>query len=475
MSLLRNERIIVPPLQMCILLIGGAVMIAYLTVFGTVLNGPKVLTIIVGLSAMVLIILRYMWGIYLIFLMSIFMFYIQRIVPLDFPIGVVYDLLVVLTFISMLVSVRDKPDWSSFLNPITWVFFIMIFYHFMEVFNPHGTFQAWGMSLRKNVWFLLYLLGMQAVLTTGGLRKLTIAWIGLALVVALYGIYQEIFGLTDAEWEWIYGDPERYSIYFVWGNMRKFSFLSDPSAYGNFMAAGGLACLVFAIRLPRFSNKVLFGALAVIMLLAMSYSGTRTAYAMVGVGLAFYLLLTMRSAKTMAIATMLALVVTGIFFGPFHGWQINRIRSAFNASDDPSMSVRDDKRLRYQPYIQSHPIGGGVFTTASFGKSYAPDHEFAGVDPDSGYLETAMESGWIGLVILLFLLFVTVYRGVDNYFTTINPLFKTIILVYLVPFFALSIGHFAQNALFAKPVDFMVLITMSIMAQAPRLDKVGSV
>src|SRR5690606_23880448 len=118
-------------------------------------------------------------------------------------------------------------------------------------------------------------------------KKFTTLWVVLAAIVAAYGLYQEFFGLNAREVQWIYSNPARPGLYFIWGHMRKFSFLSDPSAYGLFMAFSGLACFVLMMGPFKVLYRAIYGGLALMMWLAMSYSGTRTATAMVAIGLAF--------------------------------------------------------------------------------------------------------------------------------------------------------------------------------------------
>ncbi len=443
---------------------------AYFNVFHQAVNGYVVIASIMGLFVGLMVSVKYQWGLYILFLMGIFMFYIQRLIQVSFPFGIFFDLLIAVAFLSMVLNNNHKKDWSVFMNWVTYAYLILMAFYLVQFFNPSGSFKAWLVSLRTHTLFLLYMLFFQAFASMNALRKITIFWLSLALLVALYGIYQEVFGLTEFEWYWIYKVPERFKLYFIWGNMRKFSFLSDPSSYGIFLAFSSLSCITLAAMLQKWSLKVLFGIAAMVMIIAMSYSGTRTAYATVAIGVAFFIFLTLRSRKTMIFAAVLVIGGAAVMFGPFYNWQIERIRSAFQPSDDPSMNVRDEKRLSNQPYILSHPIGGGVFTTAGNGSEYAPGHRFAGFDPDSGYLETALEMGYIGLIILLVFISAVVIRGINNYFSIRDPLLRMGVLTYLVPFFAVSIAHFAQNAMFSKPINIVVIMTVALMSRAPQLD-----
>jgi hypothetical protein len=208
------------------------------------------------------------------------------------------------------------------------------------------------------------------------------------------------------------------------------------------------------------------------MFLSMSYSGTRTAMAMVAVGIAFFICMTLQNKKTIIAAGALVFLGAVVLLGPFYGGTVNRIRSTFSPSDDASMAVRDNKRVRLQEYVLSHPIGGGLATTGANGKKYSPGHYLAGGwDPDSGYLLTALEMGWIGLIIFQVFFFIVVYRGIQNYFVLDDPLLKTINLTYIVPFFALSVAHFTQDAMFQKPINIIVIVTYAVVIRIPSFQK----
>lgn len=470
MSLLKTENSILSAIGAIVLLGLISAGIAYISVFNILIDRFLVVGLILGLFAGLLVLQKYEWGLYMAFSISIFMSWFKRMTYSEFPVGVIYDALIVLAFLSLLISTqRKRLDWKLFGNWITYIYLLLTVLYLIEVINPQGSFTAWVVSLRFHAFFLLYMVFFHLLSDFRTLRKVTLFWIGLAFVVALYGIYQEVFGLTDFEWDFIYATPERYGLYFIWGKLRKFSFLADPSVYGIFMAFSGLSCSVLALALSRWPLKILFGVLAMILFTAMINSGTRTGYAMVAIGLFFYVFITLRSRRTMIIASILLVGGLGVFFGPFHSWELNRIRSTFTPSDDASMDVREEKRLRFQPYVRSNPIGAGLYTTAINGKNYAPGHHLAGFDPDGGYLEIALETGWVGLLLFLLLIIATVLRGIHNYFSIKDPLVRIAVLVYLVPFFALTIAQIAQTAMFSKPLDFLVVMTLGFMARAPQL------
>lgn len=353
------------------------------------------------------------------------------------------------------------------------MFVVITAYQLLQFFNPNAVSHvAWLISMRNNVSFLLYVVCFQAFSNLKEVKRFTTLWLLLATFIALYGIKQELFGLTGFENAWLHSSEERVKLYLIWGKLRKFSILSDPSSFGLFMAFSGLACTVLALGPFKAVQRIGFGVLAVIMYLSMSYSGTRTAIAMVAVGIVFLIVMTIQNRRTVMAALALAFFGGILLFGPFYGGTLTRIRSTFNPSDDPSMAVRDEKRVRLQEYIRAHPIGGGLGTTGKNGAKYSPGHYLSGGwDPDSGYLFTALETGWIGLIIFQVFFFIVMLQGIKNYFSIKDPLLKTLNLTYLVPFLALTVGHFTQDALFQKPVNLIVIVVYAVVVRIKSFER----
>jgi hypothetical protein len=431
-----------------------------------VLLGSIALIVIAG------ILNNYRLGYYLVFLMGVFMFIVDRIAKIDFPTGTIYDGLTALAFLSLLAG-RNHNEWRSFKNPVTMAFVVLFIYQMLEFFNPSATSTiAWLMSWRNNSWFLLYAIAFQMFSTVKEVKRFTVVWMITLIIVALYGMYQHFFGLPAFEMAYLNEVPGRVKLYINWGVLRSFSILPDPSSYGLFTGMGALAAMVFALGPFKLRTRIASGILMIIFLIAMSYSGTRTAIAMVAVGVVFYVIVMLHNRRTLFASGILVFMGLALLFGPFYGGTMSRLRSTFRGSDDPSMAVRDYKRLKFQQYIQTHPIGGGLNSVGLIGARYSPGHELAGEwEPDSGYLLTALESGWIGLILFMGMFFVVLVSGINNFFAMDDPVLKTYLLAYLVPFMALSVAHFTQDAMFTKPMNVIVYATYALVFKIPSLQK----
>jgi putative inorganic carbon (HCO3(-)) transporter len=470
--MITNRTIKFPAVAIFALLLLVSVAVTYLIAHQGIVTGLLVLVASLGILLVVVVMKDYRIGFYFVFFLGVFMFYIDRIAHLSFPMGTVFDAVVGLVFVSMFMQKKNR-DWTWFKNPVTITFVVLIVYQALQLFNPSATSMvAWLISLRNNISFLLYVVCFQMFSSLKEITRFTTVWMTVALMVALYAIYQHFFGLTGFEMAWMNEQPERAGLFIIWGQLRVFSFLSDPSSFGLFTGASSLAAMVLALGPFKIHYRIAFGLLMVILMISMSYSGTRTAMALVIVGIAFYITMMLHNRKTLIASVVLVFFGAILLFGPFYGSTITRLRSTFKASEDPSMAVRDVKRIRLQDYVQTHPIGGGLNTVGQTGLRYSPGHELAGPwDPDSGYLLTALEGGWIGLIIFQALFFIVILQGINNFFAIKDPLLRTYILVYIVPFMALSVAHFTQDAMFHKPTNIVVYATYALVFKIAALER----
>ncbi len=449
---------------------------SYFIATGSIIIGPLIILGVFGFFIVSAIAYDFSVGVYILFLMGTFMFYVSRLIPAPIPFGVFYDALVAITFACIFLNTKQTKDWTSFNNVFTFFFVVITAYQILQLFNPNAvSVKGWLVSMRNNTSLLLYIIFFQLFIAIKNIKWFTILWIGIAFIVALYGIYQEMFGLTAFEWRWIYEAPGRFELFYVWGSMRKFSFLSDPAVYGMFLSFAGIALVALAFGPYRLYWKFIFIATSVVVFIAMLYSGTRTATAMFAVGLVLLIMLNINNAKVILFALVVVFAGGIVFFGPFYSPEVIRLRSTFTPSEDASMGVRDYKRLTFQHYIRAHPIGGGLLTTGASGLLYSPGHPLAGNwDPDSGYLATALELGWIGLIIFIAFFAVVMIKGINNHFIIIDPFLRNLNMVYIVPFFALSVGHFTQHAMFSRPANLIIIATYALLIRLPQFDRLKS-
>ena len=424
-----------------------------------VIMGILIMAMGLGIPFVVICIISRKIAILSIVTISSFIFIVNRIVGQTLPSGLLIDGLLLCALIGILLksSLRTSGLKQIIKNPVSLVIFFWFVYFLLQAFNPEGSTRAWLMGLRGMGSFLIayYVLSV----TFDSMKFVTIftkLWLGICILGALYCFYQEFVGLPSFDLRWVTANETRKGLNWIQGRWRKWSFFSDVAAFGMIMAFASIFSLVMATGPFKRSTKLMLLLSGMAMLLAMIYSGTRGAYAMIPVGFGFFALATLNNKRTLAVAIMGLSILLVLIFGPFYGGPINRIRSTFEPGDDPSMIVREQNRAAILPYVYDHPMGGGVYTSGTFGEMYAPNHPLAGFPPDSDYFETVLELGWMGLIIHLALYGSVMLVGVRNYYRTRDKRIRTFYLAYLSAFFALTIAAFVKKAVDQFPLGFIV-------------------
>ncbi|HEV7622163.1 MAG TPA: O-antigen ligase family protein, partial [Flavisolibacter sp.] len=415
--------------------------------------GFTLLALVIALFVAMVCFMNAELALYINIFYSFFAYHISRYLFNDeFPVGIVTDILIGITLLSLVTRpLKIKADFNNFIRNtiIVWLI-VIVLYHLLELFNPNAhSFEGWFQVFRRLLSASVFFFIAYCVLDDYKKIKrfITILFV-FALIAALYGCIQQWHGLFEFEKAWVKSDEVRFTLMFIYGDYRKFSTMSDPAAFGMIMSA----CAVFFIVLAISSKKPLlrYGLLAgcVFMLLGMSYSGTRTAIAMTIGSLFIFILLTLNKASTKLFAFFMFFLFMFLMYVPiYNNATLIRFRTSFSGSNDQSYKVREMNRAHIQPYIYTHPFGGGLYTTGGAGAKYNPGHYLAGFPPDSGYLKKALETGWIGLLLIATFYFVVLRYAVRGYFQTQNSYYKPIYAASIALLFAFYIGEFSQEAI----------------------------
>jgi hypothetical protein len=204
----------------------------------------------------------------------------------------------------------------------------------------------------------------------------------------------------------------------------------------------------------------------IVCLLTMAFSGTRTAYLAFLSGVIFYILININNASSRLLGFIFLMGFIFILIVPiYNNTTLNRVRSAFDFSKEASMSVRDNNRKMIQPYMQNHPFGGGLGTSEGRGIEFNPRHRLAGFPPDSGLLKTAIEIGWIGLIIMMIQYFIIFNEGVKSYFANTNKLDRSLISSSLVCIFIFVVAQYSQVAIGQIPDSLIFMNAVAIIAK----------
>jgi len=389
----------------------------------------------------------------------------------DAPIGTALDGLLVLMLVGLLARLIKEKNFSFAQNPISIFIFAWIYYNLLEVLNPWaGSRLAWVYTVRTVALLLsLYFIACYAFSSYKRIVFTLKVILFLGFVSALYSLKQEWIGFSNAETTWLNADEERFMLIFQWDRMRVFSFFSDPTTFGILMGYMSMLCLVLAAGPLKAWKRIMLLIAAGSMLLGMAYAGSRTPFVMLPMGVLMYLVLTLNR-KT--------IIATGIFFmigvvlimKSTSSAVVWRIQSAFKSDSKDTIEVRMKNQAKIQPYIHSHPVGAGLGSTGYWGKRFTPNSWLASFAHDSLYVRLAVETGWIGLIIYMGLLFTAMRTSIRYYFRVKDPTIKTIYLGLTMSVFLLALASYPQEAITLLPTSVIFYIMLAMIARLKDFD-----
>lgn len=383
----------------------------------------------------------------------------------NFPLGVLMDVIQLFLILGFFLFQKFHPNWKIFKTPIAIMLLIWVAYNLLQVANPFTEARmAWFYTVRSIAAVtLMYFIFSYHIKTLSFLKLIFKIWIALSFFAATYAFKQEYFGFFAFE-EKDFNDPLVISLLFINGVWRKFSIFSDPVAFSYNMVISAIFCTTVALGPISRAKKIVLITLSMFFIMTMLYSGTRGAYVLIPAAFALYVAMHI-TRKVLAMAIIGSMFMLFIINVPTSNITLYRFQSAFKPSDDASFNVRKENQKRIQPYIQTHPLGGGLGSTGMWGVRFAPNSFLAKLPPDSGYIRVAVELGWLGLILFCTLLFVVLRQGILNYYKIVDPELKTYCLGMTLVVFALNIGCYPQEALVQFPISvffYFFLATINI-------------
>ena len=434
-----------------------------------------VLALIIGLILIFVCITNYMLG-YAIAMGSGFaIFILSRYFMGAFPVGWIVEFMIYASSLGLLTDsiIKRKSIVDGVYHPITVFFVLYLLFIVWQLFNPEmHSVVGWFTFFRRQVMvFLLFILTANIIVSIDEIKWLLKLWFTFALISALYAILTQIFGLPAFEDAWVMASSNRQNLYYLMdGFKRKYSLYTDPAAFGMDMAVSTLILGILLFTTDSKKNKITYLLLALICMFGAIFSGTRTAYLMIISGIFLFLLIRGINRNTFLIGIGFVAIFIAIMIAPvYNNLFINRIRSAFYFKQDASLQVRNINREKIQPYIHANPIGGGVNTSGGQGNDHNPGHYLAGFPPDSGYLRAALETGWIGLILLLLFHFVILRSGIYSFFHSTDQWIKKAVLLSTISIFSLVIANYGQEPFGQIPSCFLFCICIAIIVKSDKI------
>lgn len=446
-----------------------AVLLAGVFAWGGLTNGLLMTAVLASIPVIMTAMVNHQFGLSLMLIIGFFVHFLSKYSSA--PAGISMDSLLFVMVFGLLLMQIHRRDWSFLNNSISFWVILWVGYNLLQGINPWAESKmAWLFTVRTMaLMILVFFIASHNFNSLQKIKNILKLIIFLLLFAALYGLKQEYFGFSAAETNWVYADNLRFQLLFQWTRMRIFSLLNDPTTFGIMMAYGGVFSFILASGPFATWKRVSLLIAGALMLLAMAYTGTRTAYVLVPIGLALFAALTLTK-RIMLGAGIVLMLGTLMVLKSTSNPLIYRIQSAFRVTEDESMQVRLKNQKIIQPFIWSHPVGAGLGSTGVWGKRFTPDSWLADFPHDSGFVRIAVEQGWIGLLLYLILLFVVMRTALHYYLRVKDPTIKVLYLAILVVIFMLTVGSYPQEIIVHLPSSLIFYILLAAIVRLKDFD-----
>lgn len=391
---------------------------------------------------------------------------------LDIPVGLAMDAILLLTWGSLLVNM-NKFNWKSLKNEHVLLSLIWFGISVLQVLNPYGgSFTGWFNELRFTAlsWLLIAPIVFLLFNQMADLNRFIAFILFFSCLATLYGVKQLYIGLTGGERQWL--DAGNNVTHILGGKLRAFSIYSDAGQFGASQAIMAVIAMVLAMGPFSITKKLIFGAIALVMLYGMAISGTRGALFALVSGLAYALFLS-KNFKMLIVGSVFALGGLGVLKYTKIGdeiFQVRRLRSALDPKD-ASFNVRVENQKKLKFLLRDEPFGAGLGMSGMNGTTYNADKPIANIQPDSYWVKVWVMYGIVGLLI---------WFGINSYiigkcsgivWNLKDPKLKTKMIALTsgtVGCFICSYGNEVMNGL---PSSVIMFMSWSFVFISPWLDE----
>jgi O-antigen ligase len=449
-----------------------AALLAYATTTYGAIVGIITIICLVGPLLVFFIVSKPEFGIMVYLTLAYTMMWLSRYFIGDFPLGTLMDGMLVLFILGVFIQMKQKKEWYVFNNNISILILIWVVYNLMQALNPSAESKlAWLYTVRTMALVtLMYFIFVFNIRTKSFIKTILKWWIFCSFIAACYALKQEYIGFDSVEQKWLDSSPELYRLLFLAGHWRKFSMFSDPVTFAYNMCTASILCMALITGPMKTYKKIILGLLAFFFLYVMIFSGTRGANPLIPVALILFAILKFN--KKILIFTIIAFFFLGfLIILPTSNQNILRFQTAFRPKEDASYQLREENQAKIKPYVYSHPFGGGLGATGEWGARFSPHSYLGTFQPDSGYVRTTVELGWVGLLLFSFMVFTILRTGINNYFKIKDPQLKSYSLAVVLIVFIWNVGNFPQQAIVQYPSNVLFFLSVALMVAIYRIDQ----
>lgn len=427
------------------------------------------LIMLITLPMLTLVVINVEFGIYCLLTYSSVLAFLIRMMPPGNtgPLGIALDILLLLMGMRLAFDLWRKRDWKIFTSPMTTPILAFVAFQCVEVFNPAApsiVFGLWG--LRVTIRMLGFFLVLYYFRQRASIKRLMWVWLTTMALVGCYGIFQHHHGLLWQEMNWLLTEGNA-TTHILHGYVRVFSTVGDASTFGFLMIFSSLIMFALALNAKGLNQLLLIaGTLPMLYGCVVSYSRGPIVALVFGAAVMVVVSRNWKLAIGMAATGFLGLV---LLTASGSTMLVDRLSTATNPTEDASYNVRMGYITQYLPEIAKRPFGYGINSSGQSGLKASGGEKVrngvVGVPTDNYYFKTALEMGWVGLLLFLWLNLAAIFYAYKVYLRTQDPYYKALALGILSVLVSLFVGAFSNDINSQKPISefFWIMLGLSML------------
>ena len=420
-------------------------------IIGTVasIGGMGACVVLVGILGMILLLTDYKIGIF------------SALILMPFLPTMAVVALALASFVSMTLKLLTDKNVKFVTTPLDVPLAIFVIIMGISAVTSFARGNSITIFLVYFAFALSYYTVTNAVTTKKQLVALVMGMLFAGLGVALYGIYQHIFGFTGAD-AWI--DKEMFEDI----STRVISTFGNPNVLGEYLLLLIPVCCGYIFSRTKAFNKLVTVCITAVLCMCMIYTYSRGNW--IGLMVAFMLFFMFYDSR------IVWLGVIALLFAPVLAPQtiIDRILSIGNTSDS-STSYRVYIWIGTIAMLKDYWLCGIGLGSEAYNLIY-PFYSYSGiVAPHSHnlYLQIITENGILGIISFIVIIFVYYKAVISTLIAEKNKMLKATITGLSAGMFGYLVQGMFDNVWYNYRIVFMFYIIIALTICAVNISKKG--
>lgn len=425
------------------------------------------------IAGVILFVLYPKLGIYVIIFMGFATSGLTRYFPGP-PYGLSIDIFLVVTLLVIFLKDFKKLELSRANNDLVWAWGVWLVYCLLMILNPLAhNLEAWFYASRGIAFYPLLMIPLVLIVMKDrkDMMRVFVLIVFCEIVGTFWGIKQIHIGVSATENRWLMAGAA--STHILFGKLRAFSYFSDAAQFGASQVHIAFMCFCFAFGVKATKWRVVLILSGCILFYGFMLSGSRGPLVIPAIAGFFFLLVSRYTKLFISGCVVGFLLFSFLKFTTIaqNNYNIARLRTALNPTEDASFLVRKEREERVKVFLADKPLGGGIGSAGFWGRRFYPGTFLADIGTDGHYTRIWMETGVIGLWLYILVLVWIMFRVLWIAFNIRDSSLRFIVGAWASSFIGLCVASYTNGLLVQLPTGPMVYLGLAFVYIAPEWDR----